>query len=182
MGCELTTWRCRIGLYHGRTCGGIHIKERFYVNISLSFILMVLCFIKRCVLSMLESLKSIINTHISLIILLLLLKAGDIEINPGPEHEHCLSILHCNIRSIRHKLEYIKDSFVDFDILCFTETHLDAAVSDEFLHLSDSFDVLYRKDRTNHGGGILIYVSKNLNHERMHKLEIYSHESIWICV
>ncbi len=56
----------------------------------------------------------------------LLLLAGDIELNPGPTNDSggCLSIMHQNIRSIRNKMDYIKDNFLDFDILCFTETHL----------------------------------------------------------
>ena len=39
---------------------------------------------------------------------LLLILSGDIELNPGPQFlSHNLSVLHVNIRSIRHKLEYI---------------------------------------------------------------------------
>ena len=54
---------------------------------------------------------------------LLLLLSGDIESNPGPT-ENCLSIIHSNIRSIRNKIEFIKNHLLDFDVLCFTETHL----------------------------------------------------------
>ncbi len=40
--------------------------------------------------------------------------SGDIETNPGPEASNTscasLSIMHQNIRSIRHKLEYIRDN------------------------------------------------------------------------
>ena len=32
-------------------------------------------------------------------------------------NEFSMSIIHCNIRSIRRKLEYIRESFMDFDIL-----------------------------------------------------------------
>jgi len=128
--------------------------------------------------------KSFMNFDFFLVLLLLILQAGDVEMNPGPvninQHENCLSIIHCNIRSIRQKLDYIRDNFTDFDILCFTETHLDAAVSDEFLSLTDSYDSLYRKDRTNHGGGILVYINTNLIHKRMHELETFCPESVWI--
>ena len=38
---------------------------------------------------------------------ILLIIAGDIEQNPGPEiFNHTLSVLHENIRSIRNKFEY----------------------------------------------------------------------------
>ena len=56
-----------------------------------------------------------------------ILQAGDIETNPGPENICELSIVHLNIRSIRNKIEYITDNLLDFNSLCFTETHLDAS-------------------------------------------------------
>ena len=58
----------------------------------------------------------------------LLLMCGDVESNPSPEH--CTSIIHSNIRSIRNKLEFIliNSSLLRIlrildSILCFTETH-----------------------------------------------------------
>ena len=102
--------------------------------------------------------------------LLLLLNYGYIERNHGTVNNFNytdLSILHCNIRSLRHKLEYIRDSYLVYDMLCFTETHLDMTVPDEFLHLSNSLDKLYKKDRTNHGGGICVYLSISLLHQRV---------------
>ena len=74
----------------------------------------------------------------------------------------------------------IKDNFLDFDILCFSETHLDVQVSNEFLFLSDTFDEPYRKDRTNHGGGVMIYLNSQLIHVRRADLEIFCDESIWV--
>ena len=42
--------------------------------------------------------------------------------NPGPDADSdsptALSIIHLNIRSIRNKLDFIKDNFSDLDILC----------------------------------------------------------------
>ena len=70
--------------------------------------------------------------------------SGDVAENPGPcesstiEMQNCLSLAHLNIRSIRTKLDYIKDFFLDFDILCFTETHLTNDISTEYL-LLDGF-------------------------------------------
>ena len=72
------------------------------------------------------------------ILILLILQSGDIETNPGPAtlHQGSLSILHSNIRSVRNKLEYIKEQFLDFDIICLTETHLDIGVSTDSLILT----------------------------------------------
>lgn len=61
------------------------------------------------------------NAYAFYVILLLILLSGDVSENPGPGLDHSnqtdnLSILHLNIRSIRNKLEYIKDTFSDFNI------------------------------------------------------------------
>ena len=68
------------------------------------------------------------------------------------------------------------------DILCFTETHLDNLVANCDILISDKFDPPYRKDRTNHGGGLLVYLSKNILHERISQLEVFCDESIWVKV
>lgn len=101
---------------------------------------------------------------------MLLFEAFDIEQNPGPNSTFAdLSILHLNVRSIRNKLDFLKDNFLDFDILCFSETHLDLQISNESLFLSDTFDEPYRKDRTNHGGGVMVYLNSQLIHVRSRK-------------
>ena len=46
--------------------------------------------------------------------------------------------MHLNIRSSRHKIDYILDNFTGIDILCFSETHLDFNVSTESLRFSNS--------------------------------------------
>ena len=117
------------------------------------------------------------------IICAIILQARDIETNPGPtipENNFLLSILHCNIRSIRNKINYIKEEFLDFNILCFTETHLNDPITQDNLFLSQTFDQPYRRDRTNHGGGILVYVNNDLAHSRVADLEGYCNESIWV--
>ena len=42
------------------------------------------------------------------------------------------------------------------------ETHLDANVTTDMLSFSNSYSIPYRKDRTNHGGGILAYLNLSL--------------------
>jgi hypothetical protein len=57
----------------------------------------------------------------NLLLISLLLLSGDVEINPGPggtsniSNENILSIFHCNIRSLRNKLNYIADIIEEFD-------------------------------------------------------------------
>ena len=85
------------------------------------------------------------------------------ERNPKPNTiNNSLSILHCNIRSIRNKLDFTTERLLDFDILCFSEYHIDANISKESLMTSSKYDIPYRKDRTNHGGGVLMYLSCKL--------------------
>ena len=117
--------------------------------------------------------------QLSLVMFLLLLEADDIEIKPGPGNEHSLSILHLNIRSIRNKIRYIQDQLSDFDVICFSETHLDQNLSSELLRISNIFSDPYRKGRNMYGGGLLLYINSNLINRRKPDLEIFCEESIW---
>ena len=107
-----------------------------------------------CKLLSLALKELICSLYFKIVLILLLLEAGDIEMNPGPNIiNYSLSVLHSNIRSIRNKVDYITENFLDFDILCFTESHLDANITTESLIMSSKYDIPYRIDRTNHGGG-----------------------------
>ena len=53
-------------------------------------------------------------------------------------------------------MEFIKNNYIDFDIMCFTETHLDDNITLDSISIPDRYDSPLRKDRTNHGGGILM--------------------------
>ena len=179
---EISAWRAAIGLFHGRNTL-VHRKVNVQVSIPLLYFLFMLVQACRNLLRIFHLYLSdfIENRDFYFILFLILLEANDIESNPGPTNEsQSLSILHCNIISVRNKIDYIVDSFSDFDILCFTETHLDAAVDNIQLNLGDMFDIPYRKDRTNHGGGLLVYLNKNIIHSRIPELESYCNESIWI--
>lgn len=128
-----------------------------------------------------SDLTSLIFEILSVVILLLIV-SGNVERNPGPDDEldlHCLSIYSQNIRSIRNKLSFIQDNWLDFDVLCFTESHLDNSITDETIQL-ENFTTAYRKDGTCHSGGILIYISDHLISTRKHELENYLPESIWV--
>ena len=77
-------------------------------------------------------------------------------------------------------MDFIRNEFLDFNIICFTETHLNYIITNDFLDLSDSFDEPYRKDRTRHEGGILVDLNKDLVHSRITDLEAHCSESIWV--
>ena len=97
---------------------------------------------------------------------------GNIESNPGPEPAYIsskplsaldilsdkfISISNINIRSIRNKINFLQNFVDEFDIIVLTETHLDNSIENREIEL-DSFDKNpQRKDRTNSGGGLIIY-------------------------
>lgn len=113
----------------------------------------------------------------------LLLQTGDVETNPGPDLENnesqsnALSICHLHIRSIRNKIDYITTNLLDFDILCFTETHL----SDNVLSCDVEIDdfVSFRKDLTSHSGGLMTYVANEFLSKRRPDLESVNIQTLW---
>lgn len=185
MGCDLISWRAAIGIHHSR---GYHFSTKAQYKLNIIWLIRCLfsgmielanTFKLGCIASFVQSNSPL---QLSVIIFLLMLKSGDIESNPGPDTQHILSILHCNIRSIRNKMDYLKDNFLDFDILCFSETHLDHSIATENILLNSNFSNPYRKDRTNHGGGLLVYLNNSILHSRQTELEVYCPESIWFKV
>ena len=184
MNISVDQWRISIGLFHGNKGKGVLVQLHF---VSFPILLDMLTNLFRILQHVFYSHFHTIgdkldNSHITFIILTLLLIAFDIEQNPGPPNISAdLSILHKNMRSIRNKNDFIKDNFLDFNILCFSETHSDPLpISNDNLFLSDTYDDPYRKDRTNHGGGLLINLNTELVYTRRQDLETYCEESIWV--
>lgn len=188
MGVDLITYRVAIGIF-GNLISSVHcisrkicnidhilnkdflndLKEIFLANIKVTLILPTLFFVQ----------AATHNDQSLILILLLLLCCMDVHPNPGPESSD-LSIFHLNIRSVRNKLSYLNDIAPDFDIICLTESHLDGNFPDNDLMIN-GFDFI-RRDRSAHGGGILIYVSHKLFIKRLNILESddNNNEFIWI--
>ena len=128
MDSDVASWRLSIGLFYGKAYG--IVKKSFTGKITFRFIYLMQFFqsLKKPFWLLSSAIyNSINNIEIAILVWLIIILSGDVETNPGPDNlrDHCMSILHCNIRSIRNKIEYIRDNFCDFDCLCFTETHLD---------------------------------------------------------
>ena len=64
--------------------------------------------------------------------------------------------------------------------MCFSESHIDANITTESLIMSSKYDIPYRKDRTNHGCGLLMYLSCELAHTRIIGLETFLNDSLWV--
>ena len=105
----------------------------------------------------------------------------DIHPNPGPNNTdtiHTLYILHLNTRSIRNNMNSISDLPESYQILCFSETHLDDTIDSSSLQI-EGFDTPLRKDRTRNGGGAMVCISSVLNYKIRPDLENQRLETIW---
>ena len=91
-----------------------------------------------------------------------------------------LSFVHYNVQSILPKLDVLFSELCDFDILAFSESWLNPAVTDDDLSLQ-----LYlkpeRKDRVGDShGGVILYIKDTLHYTRRRDLEPNGIECLWI--
>ena len=120
---------------------------------------------------------------------------GNIESNPGPEPAYIsstplsevdmlsdkfISICNINIRSIRNKINFLQNFVDEFDIIVLTETHLANSIENRDIELDSFENNPQRKDRTNSGGGLLIYSKEDIGICRKHELENDIDETIWV--
>ena len=170
MGADVELYRAAIGAFYFKVrriaIGYVFNFENesftglFTTNLTCSFLFAALVFI--------QGLNPNVNVFFTLFVIFSLLQIGNVELNPGPESTnsssdtHTLSICNLNIRSVRNKINFIENFLSDFDILALTETHLDEQVRDEDINVETFSNKILRKDRTNHGGGLLIYSKDEL--------------------
>ena len=142
-------------------------------------------------------------TVFTLWLTILLLCSGDIHPNPGPSsiasslnsstsHNHSnnslrslnlshnLSFVHYNVQSILNKLDILEAELFEFDILAFSETWLNPTVQSDDL-VFQTFHKPERRDRrSDHFGGLLLYVKSGIFYKRRSDLEVNGIECIWI--
>ena len=114
--------------------------------------------------------------------MLILLLAGDVAEDPGPQMENNvknLSICHINAQSMFNKLDLIAVELSSYDIITVSETWLDATISNTDL-LLPSFQPPIRLDRNRHGGGVAIYLKKCIPFIERTELIIPNLEAIWV--
>ena len=113
---------------------------------------------------------SVSYSTISLWLLCILLRSGDIQPNPGPASEtsslnsslssidsiqdlsNHLSIMHLNIQSIQPKLDLVKCESHAYDVLIYSESWLKPEIKDNDI-LIENFLPPYRTDRVDRPGG-----------------------------
>lgn len=114
-----------------------------------------------------------------LLLLSLLVLAGDIEINPGPP----ISLWHCNVRGLNtEKMEALRTEVQGkFDILAITESLLcGTSQTDLFLQ---GYLPIFRRDRGQGaaaGGGVALYVSSDLVAVRKQQFELPGLETLCV--
>ena len=115
MGISIEQWRVTVGLFHRCRIGGYQVLV-FSINFDIAFIFewlrKMFSSLNRMCKDFLKYIEACFrNLQFLLVMILLLLEAGDVERSPGPIPEHTLSVFHLSIRSIRNKIEYLRDNF-----------------------------------------------------------------------
>ena len=118
-------------------------------------------------------------TYLLSVLKIRILLAGDVERNPGPLNVNNMKIYHLNVRSLVNKVDEITVEAQDFDIVGFTETHLDDTIPNDDINMPD-FRTPIRRDRNRHGGGIAVYVKNSICVKRRQDLESNLFETICI--
>ena len=130
-------------------------------------------------------------------LIVLLLIAGDIHPNPGPQScssessslsglhpsacsDSNISILHLNIQSLLPKLDLLEVELQPFDIVLLTETWLKPSTISDDVSISNYHTVI-RKDRIHRvGGGVAVYIKNMFKYTLRNDMDISGLESLVI--
>eukprot|EP00745_Piridium_sociabile_P034464 TRINITY_DN59253_c0_g1_i2.p1 TRINITY_DN59253_c0_g1~~TRINITY_DN59253_c0_g1_i2.p1 ORF type:complete len:200 (+),score=15.18 TRINITY_DN59253_c0_g1_i2:99-698(+) len=110
--------------------------------------------------------------------LLLLQLARDVHPNQGPVDEHVidgLSIIHVNVRSLRHKMYLLQCEVSPYDIVTLSETWLSDDIHNDDI-LIQGFHPPVRNDRR----GVAVYVRNNVVCKPRPDLCVPFLEAVWI--
>ena len=70
------------------------------------------------------------------------------------------------MRSIKGKLTEIQALTTEYELMCFTETHLDCTIPNALI-FEPSDKAIYRKDRSIHGRGVMIAINSDITHNEI---------------
>jgi exonuclease III len=76
-------------------------------------------------------------------------------------------------------LDLIEHEFLDCDVICISESHLDKSIDNDKIKLK-GFQNPVRLDRNRHGEGANIYVKKNLYYKVRTDLSVNNLEILWV--
>jgi len=124
---------------------------------------------------------------------IILLKAGDIEQNPGPpltlgtdkrdisrNIDKLFSFVHYNVQSALPKIDLLSSELSNFDVISLTETWLSDNINSQDINIT-GFHPPLRYDRPNDNhGGVAVYVKETFPCSRRPDLELPDIECVWI--
>jgi hypothetical protein len=146
MGISIDIYRARVGLY--QFCGHSSNLVTCYNHVKL--------------------ILTMIKYGLPIWFLALLLLSGDVKPNPGPSsHLPCLLLNTRSVKSVnrnRNKLIQLQSiaELKNAGVICLTETWLSPDILDHEILPPASFHV-YRKDRNNNGGGVLVATRNDIS-------------------
>lgn len=83
------------------------------------------------------------------------------RVNDAPKSSH--QIFYTNINSLRNKVDLLEGEIQQFRpvAICIVETHLDAEIASGEISINEYS--IFRKDRNMFGGGVAVYVRKDIS-------------------
>jgi len=93
--------------------------------------------------------------------------------------QHCINLFSANTRSLKGKTEELSAQCCQYEIICLTETHLDPTFPNHQI-FDFTGKCIYRKDRTLHGGGVLVAVDDTVNSQQIDIVGIDDTELIFV--
>ncbi len=174
-------WRSAIGSH----CNFVKSKESAILNNVMNLIHSVLIYFGPCMIPLIMNLS-----YNHRVLLLLVLKCGDVKPNPGP-----LKFCHLNARSLLAGVDleqHIDDQYSllddiyetlvfegDFDVIAISESWLKDNVRDDVLSLA-GYQIPFFKNRQSRGGGVMLYVKEEIGAIHRDDLEKNNTEILWV--
>ena len=146
----------------------ISLVSRNFLVISLLVIVVVFSF-------------NFINFYIlNFIIFLLLMRAGDIHPNPGPNNKSCKA-LYINIRGLKANLQEVALASLKYDLIFCSETLVsDFRHTSELLIPNFNKPILLRRNAIPRAQGMCVYIRSSYSASRIPKFECGCHEMLLV--
>ena len=116
----------------------------------------------------------------------LILRCGDVHVNPGPESEDAktykqFSLCHANVRSLNLRFSAIETKLTPhYDIITLSETLLTRYTDSNCIKLQ-GYQQIVRRDRLDRGGGgVAAYIKNNIHVKERDDLNLDSLEILWL--
>ena len=137
-----------------------------------------------------QRLKFLSTFELLIVLSLILIRCGDIELNPGTELDsdtsssmasvfsdlelkNKFSVVQYNVQSVLNKVDIIQSELQQFDVI----TWLDNTISDDEI-IFNGFNLFRRDQVSDQHGGLCVFVKSELKAKRRIDLELQNTECI----